>query len=203
MTGAWLGAAPLLLASESATRRGLLERAGLPVETEPAGVDERALEGGFGDVRPDDVARRLADAKALAVSARHPGRWVVGADQVLVCEGRRFDKATDRDDAHRTLARLAGRTHRLVSAATIARGGSVAASFAESADLTMRPLDDAAIARYLDAAGPAATRSVGAYEIEGIGIQLFARIEGEHSTILGLPMLPLLAALRRLGALAP
>lgn len=202
MAGGWLGGAPLLLASESATRRILLQRAGLPVETEAAGLDERELERGLDAVDPEGVAAALADAKALAVSARHPGRWVVGADQVLVCQGERFHKAPDRAGAARTLGRLAGRDHILVSAVSVARGGIVQARGADQARLTMRALDDAAIARYLDAAGPAATRSVGGYEIEGLGIHLFEQVGGEHSTILGLPLLPLFTALRRLGAVA-
>lgn len=201
MEGFWRSERPVLLASASPTRRRLLAAAGLPVEPEEPGVDERALQESLGLTEPKAVARALAEAKALSVSARNPDRFVIGADQVLVCEGEIMSKPEDAAAAHRHLARLQGRTHVLHVGVAIARAGMVEAEFSESARLTMRPLDDRAIARYLDLAGLAATRSVGAYEIESLGIHLFQEIEGEHTTILGLPLLPLLAALRRLGVL--
>ncbi|AWI88275.1 septum formation protein Maf [Methylobacterium sp. DM1] len=200
-TPLWLAPAPLLLASASATRRDLLTGAGLPVETAPARIDERALEAEGGEIVPVELARRLARAKAEEVAARHPGRIVIGADQVLECEGRIFHKPADLKAAHAHLARLQGRTHQLLSAVAILRDGR-AEDFVETARLTMRPLDAEAIDAYLRLAGVAVTTSVGAYQLEGLGIHLFERVEGDHSTILGLPLTPLLARLRGMGLLA-
>lgn len=197
----WLAPAPLLLASASATRRDLLASAGLPVETAPARIDERALEAESGGLAPAALALRLARAKAEEVAARHPGRVVVGADQVLECEGRVFHKPADARAAHDHLVRLQGRTHALHSAVAILRDGR-AEDFVETALLTMRPLPAEAIDAYLRLAGAAVTRSVGAYQLEGLGIHLFARIAGDHSTILGLPLTPLLARLRGMDLLA-
>ncbi len=201
MSGIWRLPAPLLLASTSATRRLLLESAGLPVEAEAPGVDERALDG-EGGADPVALARRLAEAKALAVSGRRPGRLVLGADQTLDLAGHLFHKPSGRDEAREQILALAGRTHRLASAAALARDGAVLDLVHEAADLTLRPLDGAGVDRYLALAGEAVTRSVGGYQLEGLGIHLFERIEGDHATILGLPMLSLLRSLRRLGALA-
>lgn len=198
----WLGAEPLLLASTSATRRGLLARTGLVVETEAPGVDERALEEGWGAMAAEQLARGLAAEKALAVSRRRPGRIVVGADQTLDCDGERLHQPSDRAQAARQIATLAGRTHALHAAVAIAQDGVVRHAFAESARLTMRPLTPAAIERYLGLAGADALASVGAYKIEGAGIHLFERIDGDDSIILGLPLLPLLAALRGLGLIS-
>lgn len=200
-TPLWLAPAPLLLASASATRRDLLTGAGLPVETVPARIDERALEAEGGEIVPVDLARRLARAKAEEVAARHPGRIVIGADQVLECEGRIFHKPADLAAAHAHLTRLQDRTHQLHSAVAILRDGR-AEDFVETARLTMRPLDAEAIDAYLRLAGVAVTTSVGAYQLEGLGIHLFERVEGDHSTILGLPLTPLLARLRGMGLLA-
>lgn len=196
----WLAPEPLLLASASATRRDLLASAGLPVETAPARIDERALEAGSGDLTPPALALRLARAKAEEVAARHPGRVVVGADQVLECEGRVFHKPADIAAARSHLARLQGRTHQLHSAVAIL-GDGTADAFVETARLTLRPLDAEAIDAYLRFAGAAVTTSVGAYQLEGLGIHLFERIEGDHATILGLPLTPLLARLRGMGLL--
>lgn len=196
----WRGGKPLLLASTSSTRRVLLQGAGLPVETEAPGVDERAVEAaalaeGAG---PAEVARRLACAKALAVSRRNPDRVVVGADQTLACEGRLFHKPADAAEARAHLVRLAGRAHVLRAAVALARDGTVLSDVVQDARLVMRPFSPSAIERYVALAGEGATRSVGGYQVEGIGIHLFERIEGDHATILGLPLLPLLAALRDL-----
>jgi septum formation protein len=201
MTSLWLAPAPLLLASASAARRMLLESAGLPVETEAPGVDERAVEANAPGA-PEELARRLAGEKALAVSRRRPGRVVVGADQVLTAEGEVLHKPADRAAARRQIARLAGRTHALHTAFAVAVDGEVRCEGVGGARLTMRPLDDEAIASYLDLAGDTVTQSVGAYQIEGVGIHLFERVEGDHSTILGLPLIPLLAALRGMRLLA-
>jgi septum formation protein len=198
----WTPREPLLLASTSATRRALLESAGLPVETEAPGVDERGVEDEAAGLDPPALAARLAEAKALAVSRRRPGRLVLGADQVLDAEGRVLHKAPDRSAAREKLLHLSGRTHALHSAVALARDGALVAAFVDSARLTMRALSPDAIERYLDAVGEAVFRSVGAYEIEGLGVHLFERVEGDHSTILGLPLRPLLERLRALGCLA-
>lgn len=197
----WLAPVPVLLASASATRRDLLTGAGLPVETAPARIDERALEAEAGALTPVELARRLARAKAEEVAARHPDRVVIGADQVLECEGQVFHKPADRAAAHAHLARLQGRTHQLHAAVAIRREGQ-GEDFVETARLTMRPLDAGALDAYLRLAGEAVTTSVGAYQLEGLGIHLFERVEGDHSTILGLPLTPLLARLRGMGLLA-
>ncbi len=200
----WRLPEPLLLASGSATRRGLLESAGLPVEVARPMVDERAVEAAARSQGADlaEVAARLAEAKALEVSRRAPGRLVLGADQTLDLGGQGLHKPRDRAEAHAQIERLSGRTHVLHSAVALARDGAVVAAFADEARLAMRQLGPAAIEAYLDLAGPAVTTSVGAYQLEGAGIHLFERVEGAHATILGLPLLPTLAALRGLGALA-
>ena len=186
----WLPAEPLLLASASATRRDLLASAGLPVETAPARIDERALEAESAGLTPPEE-----------VAARHPGRVVIGADQVLACDGRVFHKPADLAGARTHLAGLQGRTHALHAAVAVLRDGA-REDFVETARMTMRPLDGAAIDAYLRLAGKAVTTSVGAYQLEGLGIHLFERIEGDHATILGLPLTPLLARLRGMGLLA-
>lgn len=197
----WTGSAPLLLASTSPTRRLLLESAALPVETAAPDVDERALEARSAGLSPPDLALHLARAKAESVAARHPGRVVIGADQVLDCGGTVFHKPADAAAARAQLACLAGRTHALHSAVALA--GSVRDTFVETARLTLRPLDDRAIAAYVDCAGEDRVRaSVGGYQLEGPGIHLFESVAGDHSTVLGLPLLPLLARLRAAGLLA-
>jgi septum formation protein len=207
-TTLWREAAPLLLASTSATRRTLLEAAGVPVESEAPDVDERAIESGvltagMGTLnQPLGLAKRLAREKALAVSRRHPGRIVVGADQTLACDGKLFHRPADRGAAEAQLVQLAGRIHTLHAGFAVVREGTVLHEGADTARLTMRKLEANQIAAYVDLAGGCVTASVGAYQVEGLGIHLFERIEGEHSTILGLPLLPLLAALRRLGVMA-
>lgn len=203
-TPLWRGPAPLLLASTSLARRRLLDGAGIPVETEASGVDERALEATFGaDLSgAGELASRLALAKAVAVSSRRPERLVLGADQTLECDGDRLHAPADPEAAREQLARLSGRTHVLHSAVTIARGGERLRGVVESARLTMRPLTFAMIAHYVALAGEGATRSVGAYQIEGIGIHLFEEIKGDHATILGLPLLRVIASLRELDLLS-
>jgi septum formation protein len=199
----WRGDLPLLLASTSATRRALLASAGLAVDTESPGVDERAVEAACAGLPPEALARRLAEAKASAVAARRPERVVVGADQVLECDGTLFHKPADLTAAAAQITALAGRTHALRSAVALAVDGAVVESFVETAHLTLRPLDAAAIAAYVALAGPdRVCASVGGYQLEGLGIHLFAAIAGDHSTILGLPLLPLLARLRARGWLS-
>lgn len=207
MTGTsllWLAASPLLLASGSVTRRGMLVAAGIPVEAVKPEIDERAVEAPLlaADSPPDAVAAALACAKALAVSQDHPGRLVLGADQTLTCDGQAFHKPATLAQAADQIAALAGRTHELHSAFVLARDGSPLVEGVSVARMTMRPLSRDVIARYLEDVGPTALSSVGAYQIEGPGAQLFDRIEGDHFTILGLPLLAVLAALRELDMLA-
>jgi len=201
MASPWLGPDPLLLASASPTRRLLLESAAIPVETRAADIDERALEARCAGLAPADLALHLARAKAESVAARHPGRIVLGADQVLDLDGTVFHKPADGASARAQLARLSGRTHALHSAVVLA--GAVEDAFVETARLTLRPLDERAIAAYVDCAGAERVRaSVGGYQLEGPGIHLFESVAGDHSTVLGLPLLPLLARLRAAGLLA-
>ena len=200
----WIGPSPIVLASKSASRRALLAGVGLPFEVEPADIDERGVEDALsrrGDAG-SGLALALARAKALAVSARRPQALTLGADQTLILDGQPMHKAPTRAAAAAALQAMSGRTHRLASAFALARDGAILAEDSDSADMTMRALDAAQIARYLDTAGPAVLASVGAYQIEGLGVHLFASICGDHATILGLPMLKLLAALRGLGLLA-
>jgi septum formation protein len=200
--GLWLAAAPLVLASGSAVRRQLLEAAGIPVEVRPASFDERAVDASAPREDASAVAALLAREKALHVAKDVPGRLVVGADQTLAIGNRRFDKPADRAAAQAQLQALAGHTHELHAAVTVARGAEVLFAHVGVARLTMRPLSDAFLDRYLDAAGAAVTASVGGYQLEALGVHLFERIEGDHFTILGLPLLPLLAYLRTEGSLA-
>jgi septum formation protein len=197
----WRSPNPLLLASESATRRVMLEAAGIPVETVPHGVDERRVERGAA-VRPEILAAQLARAKALAVSGRHPDRLVLGADQTLSHDGTIFHKPKDLAVARRQLRALAGRTHRLHSAAALAQGGKIVGAALSGAKLTMRPMTAASIARYVAAVGPDVTGSVGGYRLEALGVALFDKVEGDHFTILGLPLFKLLRLLRDEGSLA-
>ncbi|RXT43666.1 septum formation inhibitor Maf [Bosea sp. Tri-44] len=196
----WRGDTPLVLASGSATRLQLLEAGGLQVEVIKPVVDERAIEAEYLAMGgpPAGVAAALAEAKALSVSPVAPGRIVLSADQMLTCEGRPFHKPDDASAAHRQIAALAGRQHELTSAFVLARDGNVIGRGASSATLAMRPLTQNFIEQYVAQAGRAATMSVGGYQLEGLGIHLFEAIEGDHFTILGLPMLGLLATLRAL-----
>ena len=198
----WLAARPLLLASKSAARRALLEAAGIAVEIEPAAIDERATEARAGLAGAATVAALLAREKAKAVAQKHPGRMVLGADQTLALGERRFSKAADRAGAREQLAALRGKTHSLHSAVAVVQGGAVVFEHVDAAQLTMRAFSDGFLDSYLEAAGAAATASVGGYQLEGIGIQLFERVEGDHFTVLGLPLIPLLDWLRRSGQLA-
>ncbi|HTK12313.1 MAG TPA: Maf family protein [Xanthobacteraceae bacterium] len=198
----WLDPQPLILASQSGVRRKLLEAAALAVEAIPASIDERAIEARAGAQAPDAVALLLACEKAKAVAAKHPGRIVIGADQTLALGHDRFSKPADREAAAAQLRRLRGKTHTLSSAVAVARDATVLFSHVAQAHLTMRDFSDAWLERYLDAAGEAVCASVGAYQLEGFGVHLFDAIDGDYFTILGLPLLPLLAFLRRGGFVA-
>jgi septum formation protein len=198
----WRAAMPLVLASKSEVRRTLLEAAGLPVEAVAAEIDERAIEARAGLDDPGPVAALLAREKARAVAAGLADRLVVGADQTLALDRRRFSKPTSRTAARDQLLALAGRTHELHSAVAVVSGDAIRFEHIAVARLTMRRCSEAFVDRYLDAAGAAVFASVGGYQLERIGVQLFERIEGDHFTVLGLPLLPLLAFLRREGSLA-
>lgn len=191
----------LILASTSPYRKTMLTKAGLDFETMAPKVDEAAFKAGCPTRTGAELASALAAAKALEVSARHPDAMVIGADQVLDCEGRLFDKPKDRAEARRHLQSLRAKRHRLISAVALARGGRIVWQDAPVAELAMRNFSDDFLDAYLERMGEAATRTVGAYEIEGPGAQLFERVEGDLFTIMGLPLLPLLAALRREGAI--
>jgi septum formation protein len=198
----WLGAAPLVLASRSSTRHTLLAAAGIPHVVEPADIDERAIESQAAMINSGGVAELLAREKALAISHRRPGSYVLGADQTMVFGESRFSKPTSAAVARDQLARLRGHTHELHSAIALVRNGEVAFQHCERARLTMRDFSDAFLDAYLATVGVAATASVGGYQLEGLGMQLFERIEGDYFGILGLPLLTLLQYLRREGLLA-
>jgi septum formation protein len=197
----WLAGKPLVLASKSASRRALLQGAGIPIEVLAADVDERGIEAKANLADPGEVAALLAREKAVAVSVQQPGRLVIGADQTLALGQRRFSKPADRAAARDQLRVLRGQSHALHSAVAIMRDAKPVFEHCVVARLAMRAFSDGFLESYLDAAGDAVLASVGAYQVEGLGVQLFERIEGDHSTILGLPLLPVLAALRREGVL--
>lgn len=198
----WLGEKPLVLASQSRARQMLLGNAGLVFEALPADIDERGVVAAARLSDPIAIARHLAREKAIHVSKQRAGHVVIGADQTLALGARQFNKPAGRAQAAEQLAALAGRMHELHSAVCAVSEGKVLFDDVSSARLTMRPLTSAAIDAYLDVAGEKVTTSVGAYQLEGSGIHLFERIEGDHFTILGLPLLPLLDFLRGRGLLA-
>jgi septum formation protein len=167
----------------------------------PADIDERSIQQNSGLSAPGEIAGLLAREKACFVSTKNPGRYVVGADQTLALGNRLFSKPAGRAQAGDQLRLLAGQTHELHSAVAVARDGNMLFSDVSIARMTMRQLSGEEIRTYLDTAGDAITTSVGAYQLEGIGVHLFERIEGDHFTILGLPLLPLLAFLRGQGLL--
>jgi septum formation protein len=192
----WRGKTRLILASQSRTRQALLANAGIGFEAVTAEIDERAVQQASGLSAPGEIASLLAREKALSVSARQPGKFVIGADQTLALGERLFSKPAGRAQAAEQLRALAGRSHELHSAVAVARDGKILFEAVAIAGMTMRRLGEAEIDVYLDEAGDAVTSSVGAYQLEGLGVHLFERIEGDHFTILGLPLLPLLAFLR-------
>ncbi len=198
----WLAEKPLVLASRSAIRQAILRDAGLPVEAVPAEIDERGIEQRSAGLNAGDVAALLAREKARTIAATWPGRLVLGADQTLAMGERRFSKPGDRATAREQLTALCGRTHELHTAIALMRDGTSLFEHCGVARLTMRPFSADFLERYLDHVGSSVTISVGAYQLEKAGIQLFERIEGDHFVILGLPLLELLRYLRREGFLA-
>jgi septum formation protein len=193
----WRGKHPLILASQSRARQELLVDAGISFEAFAAEIDERTVQQSSGLTAPGDIAALLAREKALSVSMQQPGKYVIGADQTLALGERLFSKPAGRPQAAEQLRALAGHNHELHSAVAVARDGKILFSDVSVARMTMRQLTGVAeIRAYLDEAGEAITSSVGAYQLEGLGVHLFERIEGDHFTILGLPLLPLLAFLR-------
>lgn len=193
----------IVLASGSATRRSMLESAGVDFQVQVLPVDEDSIKAAMAQEtnNPARVAETLAEMKAQRVSAKNPGALVVGADQMLDCDGTWFDKPASRDDAARQLRRLRAKTHRLTSSAVAVRDGRRVWHHTDQARLTMRQFSDAFLDDYLNRAGDKVLSSVGAYQLEGLGAQLFMMVEGDHFTILGLPLLPLLDYLRENGEL--
>jgi septum formation protein len=192
----WRGTSPLILASQSSARKMLLANAGLAFEAVTADIDERGIQAASRLSNPREIGLLLAREKAKAVSANRPGSYVIGADQTLALGERLFNKPAGRAQALAQLRDLAGNSHELNSAVAVAHDGRIVFEDVSVARMTMREMAEAELSAYLDAAGDAVTTSVGAYQLEGLGIHLFERIEGDHFTILGLPLLPLLAFLR-------
>jgi nucleoside triphosphate pyrophosphatase len=197
----WLLSEPLVLASKSKIRRMILDSAGIPIEVIPAEIDEREIDARAA-LGSDHTARLLAEEKAKSVSSLQPARLVLGADQTLALGGHRFSKPVDRHAAREQLQTMRGRRHALHSGYALVRDGHVLCAEVDTAQLTMRDFSDEFLDRYLSLVGQAVVESVGGYQLEGIGVHLFDRIEGDHFTILGLPLLRLLAACRRLGFVA-
>ncbi|MET1026899.1 MAG: Maf family protein [Dongiaceae bacterium] len=192
-------ATPLILASGSASRASVLRQAGIPVEINAAAIDETEIKlslRGEG-VSVERVAEALAEAKAQYVARRFPGGYVIGADQMLEIDGDWLDKPRDLAEAERHLRLLRGRRHRLICSAVLVKDGTRLWHHTAQASLTMRPFSDDFLAQYLAITGPQLLGTVGCYQLEGLGAQLFERIDGDFFTILGLPLLPLLAILRQ------
>lgn len=189
----------IVLASSSPIRRAMLEAAGVAHDAVPSGIDEAAAKERGRE--PPDLAVKLATAKAVAVSEARPEDWVVGSDSLVTVDGRMFDKPADRAQAEEHLRFFSGRSLQLTSAVAIARGGAVDWSICDTATLKVRDLSDAFIHAYLEREWPAVANCVGVFRLEGPGVQLFERIEGDHFTILGMPLVPLLGALRERGLL--
>ena len=199
----WREPTSLILASQSRARQALLAGAGFSFESIPAEIDERAIQQTSKLSAPGEIASLLAREKARWVSARRAGHYVIGADQTLALRDQLFNKPRDRAQATEQLRALTGRRHELHSAVAVAHDEQVIFEYVSIAGMTMRPLNETEIAAYVEEAGErVVTSSVGAYQLEGLGVHLFDRIEGDHFTILGLPLLPLLGFLRSRGLLA-
>ena len=192
----------LVLASGSASRKALLTAAGIAFVADPADLDEDALMRSLHQAGAETMARTLAEQKALTVSRRHPGQTVLGGDSVIAFDGDYLSKCASLDEARALLSRLSGHTHLLVSAAALARDGALLWAHASPCRMTMRALSPQFLDDYLAREGTAILSSVGCYHFEGRGAQLFATVEGDYFSILGLPLLPVLAQLRKEGVLA-
>lgn len=192
---------PLILASKSASRRAMLDAAGVAYDSIPADIDERAVEADLAGAAPAEVAEALAVAKAAAVAALHPQALVLGSDSLVVAGERRFDKPRSAEEAAEHLRFFSGKVMELHSAAALVRDGGCEWSHASIARLHVRALSDEFIAHYLSLEWPAISHTVGAFRIEGPGVQLFSAVEGDQFTVLGMPLLPLLGALREEGVL--
>lgn len=190
----------LVLASGSASRRAILEKACVPFTIDPADIDESAVKAGFTG-SPAELALELARQKALAVSPRQPGKLVLGADQVLEFEGRPYDKSRDLQEARERLIMLRGQAHALVGGLVLACDGEIVWQHTSRCEMRIRAFSDAFLDRYMREAGSILTSGVGGYAYEGLGAQLFDRVDGDFFAVLGLPLLPLLDALRLHGAL--
>ncbi|MGF9566333.1 Maf-like protein [Neorhizobium sp. JUb45] len=192
---------PLVLASSSPFRRMLMSNAGLTFDHQAADIDERAIEAELMDAEPAKVATVLAEAKARNVAQSRPGSLVIGSDQTMSLGSRIYHKAASLEEAKDNLQSLSGKTHRLNSAVVIVRDDRILWEYVGHADLTMRPLSSEFVDHYLGRVGPDVLKSVGSYQLEGVGIQLFSKIDGDYFTIVGLPMLALLEKLRELVAI--
>lgn len=191
----------LILASKSASRRAMLDAAGVHYEALPADLDERAIEDGLRDASPAEIAEALSVAKAAALARTHPQALVLGSDSLVVVEGKRFDKPTSREDAAQHLAFFSGKVMELHSAAALVRNDTCEWSHKDCARLKVRELSAGFIAHYLDKEWPEVGYTVGCFRIEAMGVQLFEEIEGDQFTVLGMPLLAVLGALREHGVL--
>lgn len=200
-TNAGTDGAKLILASKSASRRAMLDAAGVSYDAIPADIDERAVEAGLHGASAPEIAEALSVAKAAAVAAQHPDRLVLGSDSLVVVEGQRFDKPTSRENAAEHLRFFSGKPLELHSAGALVRGNTCVWSAPSRAQLHVRDLSDDFIEHYLEREWPAVSFTVGVFRIEAMGVQLFDRIEGDQFTILGMPLLSVLDALREEGVL--
>ena len=186
----------IILASQSKARQDMLRGAGIAFEAKPADLDEAEITAQHKDKATEEIASVLAGEKALYISRQNPDALVIGSDQILECEGNRLSKADSKEEAKEKLLQLRGKTHRLISAVSLAQNGEIIWQCEEQASLTMHEFDDDFLDQYCARAGDALTSCVGAYELEDLGVQLFKTIEGDYFTILGMPLLKLLTYLR-------